>query len=103
MKKIYLMLKTVVFSIGLLMGLSGCEDHLARYEDPPWLKGSNIVTLEEKSIEGEKNGGPTYRTYLALMEKSGYKEALEAVPYATLFVPDDAAFAQYFQTAEFQV
>jgi uncharacterized surface protein with fasciclin (FAS1) repeats len=98
MKKIYPMLKTVVFSMGLLLGLSGCEDHLERYKNPPWLGGSNIETLKKRSAEGEKTGGPTYYTYLAMMDKSGYTAALEAVPY-TLFVPDDEAFAEYFQTA----
>jgi uncharacterized surface protein with fasciclin (FAS1) repeats len=99
MKKIYLTLKMVVFSIGLLMSLSGCEDHLARYEDPPWLGGSNIVTLEKKSAEAEKaKTGPTYRIFLALMDKAGYSTTLEAVPY-TLFVPSDSSFNVYFQAA----
>jgi uncharacterized surface protein with fasciclin (FAS1) repeats len=98
MKKIYLMLKTVVFSTGLLLCLSGCEDHLARYKTPPWLGGANIETLEKRTKAGEESGGPTYHNFIAMMDKSGYRTTLEAVPY-TLFVPDDAAFEKYYQEA----
>jgi len=72
-----------------LIGLTcmNCEDHQGRYEDPPWLGGSNIETLEKT---GKHN------IFLALMEKAGYADPIEKTLF-TLFVPSDSAFEKYFE------
>lgn len=71
-----------------LLGLTGCQDHQERYEEPPWLGGSSIETLEERG---------NYKTFLRLMEKANYKEPISKQLF-TLFVPDDAAFDAYFKS-----
>ena len=77
------------FCSAALLGLTGCNDHQERYEDPPWLGGSSIETLEERG---------NYNTYLRLMDKAGYTEPVTKQLY-TLFVPDDQAFEEYFASA----
>jgi uncharacterized surface protein with fasciclin (FAS1) repeats len=72
---------------GLLLALFGCSKNMDRYEDPPWLKGTNIESLE-------KDGN--YSIFLQLMEKAGYKNTVEK-QLTTLFVPNDSAFESYFQ------
>ncbi|MFC2089753.1 fasciclin domain-containing protein [Bacteroidota bacterium] len=83
--KLYL-LPVILISI---LGTFGCEDHQARYEDPPWLGGSNIETLEERG---------NYTIFLELMEKANYTEPISKQLF-TLFVPDDDAFMEYFESA----
>ncbi len=77
----------MVYIIGVI-GISGCEDHQERYEIPPWLGGSSIETLEERG---------NYTIFLQLMEKANYKEPISKQLF-TLFVPDDQAFNEYFQS-----
>ena len=77
------------FCSAALFGLMGCDDHQERYEDPPWLGGSSIETLEERG---------DYSIYLRLMDKAGYTEPVTKQLY-TLFVPDDQAFEEYFASA----
>jgi hypothetical protein len=87
MKKSIRLLLIAVCAVGIF-GLTGCEDHQARYENPPWLGGSSIETLEERG---------NYTTFLALMEKANYTEPISKQLF-TLFVPDDAAFDEYFKS-----
>ena len=88
MKKSIKLLLIAICAVGMF-GLTGCEDHQARYEDPPWLGGSTIETLEERG---------NYTTFLALMEKANYTEPISKQLF-TVFVPDDAAFEEYFKSA----
>ncbi|RPJ70918.1 MAG: hypothetical protein EHM20_15070, partial [Alphaproteobacteria bacterium] len=78
---------TALLIAGLLFVLSGCSKNMDRYDDPTWLEGTNIESLE-------KNGH--YSIFLQLMEKAGYKNTVEK-QLTTLFVPDDSAFQSYFQ------
>lgn len=76
---------TVVCAVGII-GMTGCSPNQDRYEDPDWLGGSSIETLEKRG---------DYTIFLSLMEKANYKDPIEKQLY-TLFVPDDDAFNEYF-------
>lgn len=69
-----------------LWSLQSCTTNKDRFEDPPWLGGSNIETLKGKG---------NYTIFLALMEMAGYKDPISKQLF-TLFVPDDDAFKKYF-------
>jgi hypothetical protein len=71
------------------LGVTSCTDHQERYEDPPWLGGSSIETLEKRG---------NYNTFLRLMDLAGYTDPITKQLF-TLFVPDDAAFEEYFSSA----
>lgn len=87
MKKSIKLILMAIVAVGML-GIAGCENHQERYENPPWLGGSSIETLEERG---------NYTVFLALMEKANYKAPIEKQLF-TLFVPDDAAFDTYFKS-----
>src|SRR5690606_12795998 len=87
MKKSIKLILMAIVAVRML-GITGCENHQERYEDPPWLGGSSIETLEERG---------NYTVFLALMEKANYKAPIEKQLF-TLFVPDDAAFDTYFKS-----
>ena len=72
----------------VMLGIFGCSKNQDRYEDPPWLGGSSIETLEGKG---------NYTIFLQLMEKAGQKSTVEK-SLTTLFVPNDDAFKAYFQS-----
>ncbi|NJK84878.1 MAG: hypothetical protein HC906_01770 [Bacteroidales bacterium] len=81
--------------LGLMLTLSGCEDkHHERYEDPPWLGGSNIESLMQLTEDGEGS----YNYFLELMDSAGYRDPIEKSLF-TLFVPNDSAFEEYFKIA----
>lgn len=63
------------------------DDHQERFEDPPWLEGTNIETLEASA---------NYTQFLALIDKADYRTSLENQMF-TLFVPNDSSFQIYFQ------
>ena len=84
-RKKLLLLATLSFV--MLLGLFSCEDHQARFEDPTWLGGTNIETLESYG---------NYSIFLKLMEKAKYTESVSKILY-TLFVPSDELFMKYFQ------
>ena len=88
MKKSIKLSLIVICAVGIF-GMTSCEDHQERFQTPPWLGGSSIETLEERG---------NYTTFLALMEKANYTEPISKQLF-TLFVPDDAAFAEYFKSA----
>jgi hypothetical protein len=71
------------------VGLTGCNDNQDRYEDPPWLGGSSIETLQQRG---------NFTIFLRLMEKANYTEPITKQLF-TLFVPDDDAFEAYFESA----
>lgn len=72
----------------VLSGIFGCSKSQDRYEDPPWLGGSSIETLE---------GRGNYKVFLQLMDMAGQRSTVEKT-LSTLFVPNDDAFKAYFQT-----
>jgi uncharacterized surface protein with fasciclin (FAS1) repeats len=86
-KSLKLLLTPVILSCMLWM--TGCDDHQERFEDPPWLGGSSIETLEESG---------NYSIFLELMEKANYTEPIKKQLF-TLFVPSNDAFAEYFTSA----
>ncbi|MFB6342682.1 fasciclin domain-containing protein [Saccharicrinis sp. FJH62] len=71
-----------------LLALFACKDYKERYEDPPWLGGSNIETLQAAG---------DYTIFLELMDRAGYTESVSKILY-TLFVPNDEAFTEYFHS-----
>ncbi len=66
-----------------------CSDPHQRFEDPPWLGGTSIVTLEKEG---------NYTHFLALMDKAEYRTSIENQLF-TLFVPNDSSFEVYFDAA----
>lgn len=72
--------------VGLLC-LTQCSDPYERYEDPPWLSGTNIETLEKEG---------NYKIFLELMDRAEYRVSIENQLF-TLFVPSDSAFEAYFE------
>jgi hypothetical protein len=77
--------KTAVLMASFLLALFGCSKNMERYEDPPWLEGTNIESLE-------KDGNYPY----FYTTKSRYKNTVEK-QLTTLFVPSDSAFQSFFQ------
>ncbi len=88
MKKSLWLLPAAVCIAGIL-GTTGCDKHQDRFEPPPWLGGSSIETLEERG---------NYTIFLRLMEMANYTDPITKQLF-TLFVPDDDAFEEYFQSA----
>lgn len=86
MKKVNLSWKPVLLMLFMFLILS-CSKKLERYEDPPWLGGTSIETLEKAG---------NYTIFLQLMEKAEYKNTVTK-QLTTLFVPDDEAFRKFFQ------
>ena len=78
----------VIFSV-VIFGITGCNDHQERYEDPPWLGGSSIETLEKRG---------NFTIFLELMDRADYTDPITKQLF-TLFVPNDAAFEEYFASA----
>lgn len=73
--------------MALLIIFQNCkEDHYARYEDPPWLGGSIIETLEAKG---------NYTILLELMRKAEYEEPITKGLF-TVFAANDDAYQAYF-------
>ncbi|MBN1927446.1 MAG: fasciclin domain-containing protein [Prolixibacteraceae bacterium] len=70
----------------LLFLFFSCTNNKERFEDPPWLGGSSIETLEDEG---------NYTIFLELMEKAKYTEPISKQLF-TLFVPNDEAFQKYF-------
>jgi len=87
MKKRVHLLSMALVSVVLLLGVFGCsKDNKSMYEDPPWLGGSSIETLEKRG---------NYTIYLKLMEMANYTDRITK-QLNTLFVPNDEAFNKYF-------
>jgi uncharacterized surface protein with fasciclin (FAS1) repeats len=89
MKKRVQLIPIAVVLVVLLFGVFGCSKNQDRYEDPPWLGGSSIETLEKRG---------DYTIFLQLMDAAEYTIPISKQLF-TLFVPNDAAFTQYFQSA----
>ena len=87
MRKSLQLFLAAVFAVGML-GITGCSKNQDRYEDPPWLGGSSIETLEERG---------NYTIFLELMDSANYKDPISKQLF-TLFVPNDDAFKAYFQS-----
>jgi len=88
MKKYFRLFIAVIIMAGMI-GFISCDDHQERYEDPPWLGGSSIETLNKRG---------NYTIFLKLMEQANYSDPIEKQLF-TLFVPDDEAFGEYFSSA----
>src|SRR3989304_3589152 len=85
-------LRIVLIFLSLITVIS-CQDlfedkHHDRFEDPPWLEGSILETLE-------KDGN--YTIFLDLMEKADYTEAIEKGLF-TVFVANDSSYNAYFNS-----
>jgi len=90
MKKRVHYLPVALAAVVLLLGVFGCsKENKKMYEDPPWLGGSSIETLEDRG---------NYTIYLELMKKANYEDRV-IKQLNTLFVPDDDAFKAYFTKA----
>lgn len=86
-------MKSRLFSSSILLVLlslvlSQCSKPHERFEDPPWLGGTNIETLEDSD---------KFSIFLELMDLSEYRTSIENQLF-TLFVPTDSAFEAYFQS-----
>jgi len=81
-----ILLKNCVIMLTIALLFSECTDQFARYEDPIWLGGTNIETLEKEG---------NYTQFLALMDKAEFRTTLESQLF-TLFVPNDSCFKAYF-------
>lgn len=93
MARQFLVLRTLVFSLGIFCFLSSCEKQTKEiYEIPEWLGGTSIEMLTE---EGDCS------IYLSLMEKAEYTEPITKTLF-TLFVPRDSAFREYFKTIDIE-
>jgi uncharacterized surface protein with fasciclin (FAS1) repeats len=90
MKNFSTLFKThLLVLIASLFVLYSCEDdHYARYEDPPWLSGPILETLEGKG---------NYTILLELMRKAGYEESISKGLY-TIMAANDSAYQAYFQS-----
>lgn len=78
-----------VLMAALMLVFTNCkDDHFSRYEDPPWLSGSIIETLQD-------TGNCTI--FLELMEKAGYEEPITKGLF-TVFVANDSAYQAYFNS-----
>ncbi|NLU37495.1 MAG: hypothetical protein GXX78_01235 [Bacteroidales bacterium] len=89
MKKVSFLSKIFLIT-GLFFSLYSCEDdHYARYEDPPWLSGSILETLEEKG---------NYTILLQLMKKAGYEEPIQNGLF-TIMAANDSSYQAYFKSA----
>jgi len=87
MKKRVHLLPVATVMVVLLLGVFSCsKDNKKMYEDPPWLGGSSIETLQERG---------NYTIYLKLMEMANYTDRITK-QLNTLFVPNDDAFNKYF-------
>jgi hypothetical protein len=90
MKKRVHFLPVATVMVVLLLGVFGCsKDNKKMYEDPPWLGGSSIETLQKRG---------NYTIFLQLMEKANYTDRITK-QLNTLFVPNDDAFKAYFAQA----
>jgi uncharacterized surface protein with fasciclin (FAS1) repeats len=78
----------VALFIAVVFLNTSCEDHRERYQTPPWLGGSSIEILEQRG---------NYSIFLELMEQANYTEPVSKQLF-TLFVPNDDAFRQYFNS-----
>jgi len=79
---------SVLFIVAMsVFGLISCENNKERFEDPPWLGGSSIDTLEKNE---------NYSIFLELMDQSGYVDPIDK-QLNTLFVPSNDAFNAYFK------
>jgi len=87
MKSIYNLSKILLVAFFLM--LYSCEDdHYARYEDPPWLSGSILETLEEQG---------NYTILLKLMKKAGYEEPIQNGLF-TIMAANDSSYQAYFNS-----
>jgi len=75
----------------LLLGVTvlfGCKKKFDDYYERP----SNLAPPIYQQLQ-EKG---KFKTFLAVIDKSGYKQTLSAAGYWTLFAPNDSAFQAYF-------
>jgi len=86
MKKRAQFLQIPILTIVLLLGVFGCSKQQERYQDPPWLGGSSIETLQKRG---------NYTIFLQLMDKAEYTIPISKQLF-TLFAPNDDAFNTYF-------
>lgn len=76
---------TIVF-LGVL-ALSGCKKKFDEYYARP----TNLAAPIYQQLQSKGK----FKSFLAVIDKSGYKETLSAAGYWTLFAPNDSAFQVY--------
>ena len=83
-----------IITVISLLVVTGCEKifedkHQDRFQDPPWLDGSILKTLQEDTTG--------FDIFLALMDRAGYTDKMERGIYS-LFVADDDSYREYFNS-----
>lgn len=68
---------------------SSCRNEIDEYyARPDWLESPIYIRLQEKG---------NFTSYLAVVDKAGYRDILSKAGFYTVFAPTDEAFQKYFQ------
>jgi uncharacterized surface protein with fasciclin (FAS1) repeats len=83
-----------IFTVICILVIISCEKifedkHQERFEDPEWLDGSILETLQEDTTG--------FDIFLALMDRAGYTDKMERGIYS-LFVANDESYREYFSS-----
>jgi uncharacterized surface protein with fasciclin (FAS1) repeats len=90
MKKGIIPIITVICILVIISCEKIFEDkHQERFEDPEWLDGSILETLQEDTTG--------FDIFLALMDRAGYTDKMERGIYS-LFVANDESYREYFSS-----
>jgi uncharacterized surface protein with fasciclin (FAS1) repeats len=80
------LISTVLFICILL--ISGCNKEIEEYyARPDWLEPAIYKSLKERG---------NFNSFLACIDKAGYKDILSNAGYFTIFAPTDSAFNEFF-------
>jgi uncharacterized surface protein with fasciclin (FAS1) repeats len=79
-------LQSITIVTLLLCLLNGCNEKDKYYERPEWLDPPIYSQLEKKG---------NFSSFLACIDKAGYKDVLNRAGYFTVFAPNDDAFAVF--------
>jgi len=82
--------KRITFLLFSAIVLFSCKKKFDDYYARP----SNL----EPAIYQQLQSKEKFKSFLAVIDKAGYKQTLSAAGYWTLFAPNDSAFQAYFTT-----